>query len=170
MSDSLDGLDYYTLLGAEEDASSREIKRAFKRFARKYHPDVYVDASPEKRERASQIYRRGSEAFQVLTDKKCREAYDQVLSSGKALRLSPEEMDRANAPEPEAQPKKKRSHPVTSPAARAYFDKAVAASKAKEWRAAWRALSAAVELEPDNAFLRKRFGQVDRGLRDGSLY
>jgi curved DNA-binding protein CbpA len=169
MSDSLDGLDYYTLLGAEEDASSRDIKRAFKRFARKYHPDVYVDAPAEKRERASEIYRRGSEAFQVLTDKKYREAYDKVLSSGKALRLTPEEMDRAHAPEPTAPPEKKRSHPVTSPAARAYFDKAVVASKAKDWRTAWRALSAALELEPDNAFLRKRFGQVDRGLRDGSL-
>jgi len=170
MSSSLDGLDYYTLLGVEEGASAREIKRAFKRFARKYHPDVYTDAAEEKRERAAQIYRRGSEAFQVLTDKKCRAAYDKLLSSGKALRLSPEEMDRAHAPEPAVQPKKKPAHPVTSPAARAYFDKAVAASKAKDWRRAWKALSAAVELEPDNAFLRKRFRQVDRGLRDGTLY
>jgi len=170
MSDSLDGLDYYTLLGAAEDATTREIKGAFKRFARKYHPDVYVDAPTEKKDRAAQIYRRGSEAFQVLTDPKCREAYDKVLNAGKALRLTPEEMDRALAPEPEAAPQKKRGHPVTTSAARACFDKAVEASKAQDWRAAWKALRAALELEPDNAFLRKRFGQVDRGLRDGSLY
>lgn len=169
MSDSLDQLDYYTLLGVEDGCSAKDVKRAFKRFARKYHPDRYVDAPQEKSERAAQIYRRGSEAFQVLTDERCRAAYDEELRAGRTLRLSPEQMDRALAPAAPVQ-EKKRGHPVKTPAARAYFDRAIAASKANDWRLAWKCLRAAVEAEPDNAFLRKRFGQVDRGLRDGSLF
>ena len=66
MSSSLDQLDYYALLEVEDDATMREIKSAFRKFARKFHPDRFAGSNEAKIERAAQIYRRGSEAFQVL--------------------------------------------------------------------------------------------------------
>jgi curved DNA-binding protein CbpA len=91
--DRLDLLDYYTLLGVAEDANAHQIKLAFRTFARKYHPDRHAAGPPERIARATQIYQRGSEAMQVLTDPTLRRGYDAAHARG-ALRLTPEERDR----------------------------------------------------------------------------
>jgi len=158
----LDQLDYYTLLGVPDDAPIPEIKRAFRKFARKYHPDRFVGAPPDKVDRAAAIYRRGSEAYQVLTDPRTRQAYDVALRRGK-LRLSGEELAKAAAPEVQA-PKKKAS-PIKSPQALTYFKKGIAAAHEGDWRASWRFLKMAMDAEPGNAFIEARFYQVDRRLR-----
>ena len=87
--DRLDQLDYYTLLGVARDADVDAIKRAFRTFARRYHPDKFVGQAEEKIERATRIYRRGSEAVQTLTDLDARRAYDAGLAKGE-LRLRSE--------------------------------------------------------------------------------
>jgi curved DNA-binding protein CbpA len=91
--DRLDLLDYYTLLGLADDATVHEVKLAFRAFARKYHPDQHAGTPPERVARATQIYQRGSEAMQVLTDPALRRAYDTALAEGH-LRLPPETRDR----------------------------------------------------------------------------
>lgn len=162
MSDRLDLLDYYTLLDVKPDASVDEIKRAFRRFARRYHPDRFASAPDDKRERASQIYRRGSEAYQILTNAISRRAYDRVLRVGK-LRLSAEERERAEAADKAtAAPAK---NPLGSPQARAYYERAAEAARGGQWREAWRALKAALEHEPDSALLKRRLEQVEVRLR-----
>jgi curved DNA-binding protein len=64
---------YYDILGVKEDASTDEIKKAFKRLARKHHPDAGGDEA-----RFKDI----SEAYEVLSDKKKREEYDTFLKFG----------------------------------------------------------------------------------------
>ena len=153
---SLDKLDYYTLLGVDDEASIAQVKAAFRKFARKYHPDRYAGADPEKIEKATAIYRRGSEAYQVLTDPPARAAYDQALAKGE-LRLTSEARDKASVSKPRA---KRKEHPVRSAQARTLFEEAVDASKAQDWERAYKTLKAACEIEPGNPFLEDRLKKL----------
>lgn len=62
--------DYFAVLGVENDASSTEIKKAYRKLARDYHPDV--NPSPEAQER----FREVSRAYEVLTDPEKRRIVD----------------------------------------------------------------------------------------------
>ncbi len=63
--------DYYKILGINKGASKEEIKRAFRKMARKYHPDVNPD-EPKSGEKFKEI----NEAYSILSDDKKREMYD----------------------------------------------------------------------------------------------
>ena len=65
------GNDYYKVLGLARNASADDIKKAYRRLARRYHPDVNP-GDKESEERFKQI----SEAFDILSDPKKREVYD----------------------------------------------------------------------------------------------
>lgn len=64
--------DYYKTLGVNRDASEKEIKSAYRKLARKYHPDV----NPGDKS-AEEMFKEISEAYEVLSDKDKRSKYDQ---------------------------------------------------------------------------------------------
>lgn len=71
--------DFYKALGVSEDASESDIKKAYRKLSRKYHPDLNPgDKQAEKK------FKEISEAYDVLSDKKQREEYDQVRRYGAA--------------------------------------------------------------------------------------
>lgn len=70
--------DYYKTMGVKRDATAQEIKRAYQKLARKYHPDVSKEPDAEAR------FKEVGEAYAVLKDPEKRAAYDQLGSNWKA--------------------------------------------------------------------------------------
>lgn len=69
--EGMDYIDYYKILGLSKDASNQEIKNAYRKLARKYHPDV----NPNNKE-AEQKFKELNEANEVLSDPNKRKQYD----------------------------------------------------------------------------------------------
>ncbi|WP_394180521.1 DnaJ C-terminal domain-containing protein [Yoonia maritima] len=83
----MDFKDYYEILGLERKATQDEIKRAYRKVARKYHPDV--NQTPE----ADARFKEAGEAYEVLKDPEKRAAYDQLganWQAGEQFRTPPE--------------------------------------------------------------------------------
>ncbi len=64
--------DYYAILGVKRDASADDIRKAYRKLAQKYHPDVSKEANAEEK------FKEVAEAYQTLKDPEKRAAYDQL--------------------------------------------------------------------------------------------
>ena len=78
--------DYYATLGVERGATDEEIKKAYRKLARKYHPDVSKEANAEEK------FKEVGEAYETLKDSEKRAAYDQLgrHSTGEEFRPPPD--------------------------------------------------------------------------------
>ena len=85
--------DYYEVLGVKRDASEKDIRQAYRKLARKYHPDVSKEGN------AKEKFQEVSEAYETLRDKEKRAAYDSLGSfrPGQDFRPPPDWFDRFGA-------------------------------------------------------------------------
>ncbi len=72
--------DYYEVLGVDRNASEKEIKSAYRKMARKWHPDLHPAGEKEK---AEEEFKKINEAYEVLIDPEKRKRYDQLGSRWK---------------------------------------------------------------------------------------
>ena len=70
--------DYYEVLGVSKNATDEELKKAFRKLAKQYHPD----ANPDNKEEAEKKFKEVNEAYEVLSDKQKRQMYDQFGFNG----------------------------------------------------------------------------------------
>lgn len=81
----MDFKDYYATLGVAKTATEKEVKQAFRKMARKYHPDVNPgDKSSESR------FKEVNEAYEVIGDPQKRKKYDELGSNWKAYEQAPQ--------------------------------------------------------------------------------
>ncbi|MET0287166.1 MAG: J domain-containing protein [Polyangiales bacterium] len=158
--DPLEQLDYYTLLQVDQGATADQVRRAFHEFAARYHPDKFLRSGAEKVhvERAAQIYRRGAEAYKVLTDPRRRKAYDAQLAEGN-LRFD------ANQ-EPPPPPVATGAWPirVKNPMARPFATKAEQAFKARDWGNAKVNLKMALSKDTGNVQITALLAEVEQKM------
>ena len=69
--------DYYKILGVERDTSQADLKKSYRKLARKYHPDVSKEANAEER------FKEINEAYEVLGDEDKRSQYDTLGANWK---------------------------------------------------------------------------------------
>jgi curved DNA-binding protein CbpA len=146
---------YYDILRVAADASPQAIKSAFHVFALNYHPDRYADEDPEVAAAAGEVFKRGVEAYRVLSRPGLRERYDEALAKGRN-RLDEKRVDTAPPP-----PVGKTLEQVAkTPKGKQWALKADRLLSIGKLEDARLVLVNAVQLEPDNAELQDRLNLI----------
>jgi curved DNA-binding protein len=73
--------DYYQVLGVERNADPKQIKAAYRKLARKWHPDLHTG---KKKDEAEEKFKQINEAYEVLSDPDKRAKYDRLGSNWRA--------------------------------------------------------------------------------------
>jgi curved DNA-binding protein CbpA len=159
---SLDQVDYFAILKVEREAGPQEIKAAYHRESRVYHPDRFA-AVPDARfrELVGRIYRRVNEAYTVLRDDARRRKYLADVTGperDRKLRFTEED---------EAVVKEERKRRIEeqmgqTPNGRRFFAGALADLQAGRWESAERNLKMALAYEPANPRFLQELEQLER--------
>jgi DnaJ-class molecular chaperone len=161
----LDGLDYFEVLRVPRTAGPPEIKAAYHRESRAYHPDRFATLpSPELRALIGRVYRRVTEAYTVLRDDARREKYlADVTGPARARKLRFTGTDEAEVRE--QQKRRSEEQLGQTPNGRRFFLAAMQDIQARRWDAAERALKSALMYEPANARFKETLAGVEAQRR-----
>ena len=143
--------DYYLILGVSPNASVQEVKTAFRRLARQYHPDLNPD-DPIAAEKFKQI----SQAYDVLSDNGKRRRYDR----------------RSPAPQTRTTRKSYQTYPKTTPTtALDFYNQGLQKTQAKEYRQAIDDYTEAIKINPKfvDAYLKRCEMRYKLGDNQGVL-
>ena len=104
--------DYYKVLGVERSATEAEIKTAYRKLARKYHPDV----NPNNKD-AERRFKEANEAYQVIGDAEKRKKYDELGADWKQGPRPAKKRSKKSLKPPPVPPALPASPPVKGPPA-----------------------------------------------------
>ncbi|HVP60004.1 MAG TPA: DnaJ domain-containing protein [Myxococcaceae bacterium] len=164
----LDALDYFELLGVPTTASAAEVKRAFYRESRAYHPDRFFHLTDEAfKTRVHEVYKRVTEAYYVLRDDLRRHKYlADVTGPDRAHKLR---FDELAEQETKAAVKQQAAEQIgLNPKARQLFQTAMTDLERGNLQAAERGLKMALTYERENALYKDKLAQVQGRLYEES--
>jgi curved DNA-binding protein CbpA len=160
----LDDLTYYELFGIRADASPDDVRSAFHSFCDTFHPDRHFARADDERTAVSTIFKRGTEAYLVLSDLGLREQYDaQLMSRGDPR---PQRVSFSLGSRP---PSSRAASPPTladavSPSAQPFARRAEELIQAGDLRQAKLQLVMANYKEPNNAALEAALQELEARL------
>jgi DnaJ-class molecular chaperone len=165
----LDELTYYELFGIPSEATPDEIREAFHQFCDTFHPDRHIARPYEERYAVSKIFKRGTEAYIVLTDSPLRGHYDAQLTmrpSGRPQRMSFTPLSRA--PSVRA-PSATLEDAVRSSAARPFARRAEELLRKGDMRQAKLQLVMANHRDPGNEILEAALRDVEAKVVEANV-
>jgi len=151
----LDELDYYGVLEIRGAAPASEVRAAYHRASRRFHPDGHRDLAPELRPLLERIAKRVTEAYSVLRDPRRRKVYDEQLAGDTARMRVP--LVNASAA---AERQSREEREGRTPNGRRYFLLAKQDLARGDRVAAERNLRTALTFESDNAAFRALLAEV----------
>lgn len=157
----LDGLDYFQVLKIPQAATATEIKNAYHRESRVYHPDrVFHLPDPELKARVNQIYKRVTEAYFVLRDERKRTRYlADINGEFRLLKLRFDELS-------EQEGKKSMDEEIgKTPNGRKFYGAGLADLQAGRFEAAERNFKMALMYEPGNPKFRDRLDEAAKQIK-----
>jgi len=156
----LNTLDYFQLLDLGTSATPPEIKAAFHRWSRAFHPDrFYQVADKELKQRVNEVYKRITEAYYVLRDDVKRKTYlSDISSPERAQKLR---FTEAAELETKAAVRKEQEEQIgTHPKGRQFFQAGMADFDAQKWAAAERNFKMALTFEPANPRYKEKLAKA----------
>jgi len=162
----LDQSDYFEVLLLERTATPADIKKAFYRESRTYHPDRFFHIDDKQlKEQVHELYKRVTEAYYVLRDDTKRKKYlADVAGSERAQKLR---FTEASETETKAAAKKEQEEQIgTHPKGRQFYQQAQKDIDAGNWSAAERNLKMALTYEPSNPRYKESLAEAQKRLSD----
>jgi len=167
----LENLNYYQLLGIDRAASAEDIKKAYHRMTREYHPDkLFRDGDVELRGRLQNIFAEITQAYKTLSNPDLKKEYDASLKSWEAEAAESGRSDggKPGKPRPPKPPEKPTAAPAKNPfmdnvlKAKRLFEGALIEMKRKNYAAARQNLRLAATLDPFNSRYKEAMLKLDK--------
>jgi curved DNA-binding protein CbpA len=187
----IDSLSYYELLGVPPQAGADQVRKAFYRFAESFHPDGHAMRPENERRSINTVFKRGAEAYRVLSDGQLRQRYDEARPAGNAAARAAMMAPRPTGPQamrapppslsapslsspPDSAPGSKRPAAVTitgkledyvrQARARPFAQKAEELAKKKDYAKAKLQLKLAMNMDQGNPTLENYLKELDEQI------
>ncbi|HLL48170.1 MAG TPA: DnaJ domain-containing protein [Longimicrobiaceae bacterium] len=160
----LDQMDYFEVLMVEKTSAPADIKRAFYRESRAYHPDRFFHLdNKELKDRVNELYKRVTEAYYVLRDDAKRRLY--VVDISGPERAQKLRFTESSEAETRAASKRQVEEQIgVHPKGRQFYQTGAADADAGRWASAERNLKMALTYEPANTRYKEKLAEVQKVL------
>jgi curved DNA-binding protein CbpA len=158
----LDWLTYYQLFGIDDRATEAEVQQAFHAFCDTFHPDRHRGLEPSLYAAVLTVFRRGAEAYGVLTDPALRARYDTELAQVRDARAPAPRITVSPSSRPPPPPTLEAA--VRVPSARPFAQRAEELVREGDYRQAKLHLVLANHRDPENPALEEALRQLEEYL------
>jgi DnaJ-class molecular chaperone len=155
----IDDLDYYQILKLDQIAFEEDIKKAYFRESRIYHPDKFYNEPVEIQQQVNKVFKRILEAYKVLMDKDRRVLYTKNINGPerkKHLRFDLRHLK---------QEEEKKEDEGQTPMGKKYYHMAKTAMQNKDYKGAKINLQLAAKMEPGNQTFKEKLAEVEGILK-----